>query len=316
MLFSIVILTSFLTVSSFQLSTFGVNIRSRCRFSLKLTHVDEYEEEQVYLNQATSTDLSSEHEWVQHVRETVYEKDSILCESQIQVVDSHLPLIVMDQFLSTEMCRIILDYARQKDGNTLLQTSLMGVSQQSTQDRTSSTLWIDSWRRQEKQQCHSDLCYAIRTLAQKTSLLVGLPISHFENLQVVRYLEGQQFLLHTDHLQEFNHLECRGRLATCLLYLNDSVEENDFRISIIQKDSPTCIGGETYFPEFDTKIQPKQGRAVFFYNTIQRPGQQGYHPLMNLDVNLKARHAGSTVHKGEKWICNFWVHPVPLYNES
>lgn len=120
-----------------------------------------------------------------------------------------------------------------------------------------------------------------------------LPPSHLENLQVVRYLSSQEFSTHTDHLDSFNDLTCRGRLATCLIYLK----------------SPTK-GGETSFPEFRVKIPPVSGSAVFFFNTKERPGMEGYDPEMFLNVDLKMRHAGLPVLEGEKWICNRWIHPI------
>jgi hypothetical protein len=273
----------------------------------------------------THSNSRSKNDWIQHVVRTVFCDDLSLSsvnnyESLIHVIDSELPLIQIDQFLSPDLCQAILDYAQHN--HDTLRPSLMGSSQEVTQERTSSTLWIeDSWRQSPQSSVdmnRKDHNEAIWTLAHRTSQLVGLPISHFENLQLVRYCAGQQFAVHTDHIQEFNQLECRGRLATCLLYLNDSYPD-DASAPLVNHMSSACsssncfIGGETYFPEFDARIQPKQGRAI---HTIQHPGHKGYHPLMNLDVNLKARHAGSPVLKGEKYICNFWIHPVPLFLDS
>jgi hypothetical protein len=50
--------------------------------------------------------------------------------------------------------------------------------------------------------------------------------------------------------------------------------------------------------------------AVFFFNTRERPGMEGYDPEMFLNVDLKMRHAGLPVLEGEKWICNRWNHPI------
>jgi prolyl 4-hydroxylase len=179
-----------------------------------------------------------------------------------------------------------------------MKPSTMGVSQEISQGRTSSTLWLHD----------RDCKVPLRVLAGRVSRIVGLDASHMENLQVVRYEEGQMFDMHTDHLDEFNKLECKGRLATCLVYLNSSNEGSD------TIKSGEFDGGSTYFPEYESHVIPKQGRAVFWLNTVERPGTFGYSSLMNLNVDLRSRHAGSPVQNGEKWICNRWVHPIPLYN--
>ena len=166
------------------------------------------------------------------------------------------------------------------------------------------------------------------------SRLVGLHPSHMENLQVVRYTDGQEFGLHTDHIAPFNDLDCRGRLATCLVYLNsssavstrsgnidskdvDEVERDD-SIGGGKSSSLSFDGGCTYFPEYDARIAPKCGRAVFWFNTVERPGTPGYGTTtakdLKLNVDLRSRHSGEAVYNGEKWVCNRWVHPVPLHN--
>ena len=120
-------------------------------------------------------------------------------------------------------------------------------------------------------------------LSEKVSRISQLPTSNMENLQVVKYQPGQEFQIHTDHLDSFNDLECRGRLATCLVYL----------------ESPQA-GGETSFPEFNVEIPPTQGSAVFFWNTLERPGMKNYDPHMFLHVDTRLRHAGLPVIKGEQ----------------
>ena len=119
-----------------------------------------------------------------------------------------------------------------------------------------------------------------------------------ENLQVVRYLSGQKFDIHTDHLNEFNDLPCRGRLATCLIYLNSNF-----------------TGGETSFPHFNADVTPKKGTAVFFWNTLETPGNTNnvkYDPYMYLNVDDRLQHAGLPVLDGVKWVCNRWIHPIPF----
>jgi len=58
-------------------------------------------------------------------------------------------------------------------------------------------------------------------------------------------------------------------------------------------------GGETMFPEFHAAIQPMKGSALFFFNTLERPGSMNYNADMFLNVDRKLRHAGEfAVHRG------------------
>jgi len=227
-------------------------------------------------------------EIVEHIKNS----DIASAANQISVLSEDLPLIVIHNFLSDESCEKIILAAKQKGS---LERSTLGDTKSVSYQRTSSTTWLS------KEHCEITL----NALAEKASTLSGIPTQNMENLQVVRYNgNGEKFDMHTDHLKEFNDLDCRGRLATCLIYLNSSKDASDDGT----KDS--FIGGETRFPEYDADVTPRCGTAVFWFNTTQRPGVEGYSPMMDLDVDLRSRHAGMPVFKGEKWVCNLWMHPV------
>lgn len=232
-----------------------------------------------------------------HASATLFPDEAyIRTRQRIKVISTDLPLITIDEFLSKEMCEQIIDVAK---ASNQMKQSTMGVFQEVSSSRTSSTLWL-----------HENECEVpLRILAGKVSRLMGLDASHMENLQVVRYEEGQKFDMHTDHLDSFNDLDCKGRLATCLVYLNSSIEGSDG----VDTDGK-FNGGSTYFPEYDAHVLPKQGRAVFWFNTVERLGSVGYSENMYLNVDLRSRHSGSPVQNGEKWICNRWIHPVKLLN--
>ena len=247
-----------------------------------------------------------------HCAQTVFSKEQYThTRKRINVISSDLPLITIDNFLSHEFCNDIIDTAI--NSSIGMKPSTMGVSQQISKSRTSSTLWLhDNGNDNDENNNNNDnndkSNKALRVLAGKVSQLVGLHTSHMENLQVVKYEQGQKFDLHTDHLDSFNELDCRGRLATCLLYLNSSSDNNDN-----DDDSEGEFrGGCTYFPEYEAYVMPKKGRAVFWFNTIEKPGSVGYTHDMNLTVDLRSRHAGTPVYNGVKWVCNRWIHPIPL----
>lgn len=211
--------------------------------------------------------------------------DAMPLAPRVRVISAEPALVVIDDFLSHAMCQQIIDKAVET-GN--MKGSLVGEDQKTSHVRTSSTVWLKD----------EDCKHPLRLIADKVSLISGLPPNHMENLQVVRYEPGQQYDVHTDHKDSFNSLERLGRLATCLIYLSE----------------PTS-GGETWFPGVDEsnediRIHPTKGSAVFFWNTIEKPGCQDYFPGMFLNVDLRLRHAGLPVETGEKWICNRWIHPI------
>lgn len=217
--------------------------------------------------------------------------------NRINILSTELPLITIDDFIPPEMCNEIIQTAKESDNMKL---STLGAEQTISDSRTSSTTWI------REEQCEIPL----RVLAGKVSRLVGLDTSHMENLQVVRYKEGQKFDMHTDHLDDFNHLDCKGRLATCLVYLNSANDEDDFESH--GGFDGGFDGGSTHFPQYDADVVPKQGRAVFWFNTMEKPGSDGYTDTMFHNVDLNSVHAGNAIQNGEKWVCNRWVHPIPL----
>jgi prolyl 4-hydroxylase len=205
----------------------------------------------------------------------------------IQILSTEPPLLVVHNFLSPQMCDDIIQTALQTGK---MRRSTVGSQQEMSETRTSSTVWM------QEHECPDPL----RLMADKVSSITGLPTSHMENLQVVRYDPGQEFQMHTDHQDSFNDLECRGRLATCLIYLAEPMK-----------------GGETWFPaltsatgENGVLVAPRRGSAVLFWNTVEKPGCDNYSANMFLHADQRLLHAGLPASAGEKWVCNRWIHPV------
>jgi prolyl 4-hydroxylase len=207
---------------------------------------------------------------------------------RVEVLSAEPPLVLIHNFLSPTLCHEIVTQAA---ASPFMKRSTTGESFEQSHTRTSATVWLRD----------EDCPHPLRVVADQVAALTGVPHSFMENLQVCHYLPGQEFQVHTDHQNSFNEAECRGRIATCLLYLSAPEE-----------------GGETWFPGLgddaasEPRIAPSVGAAVFFWNTLERPGSPGYEPHMYLNADLRLRHAGLPVVQGEKWICNRWVHPIDV----
>ena len=109
-------------------------------------------------------------------------------------------LLIVHGFMEHSYCDQIIEATREPTGapgadvdKHHLKRSTMGSNQETSDQRTSSTAWL-----------HEDKCpLPLRTFAARTAALCGLPPSNMENLQVVRYQPGEQFQVHTDHLDRF-----------------------------------------------------------------------------------------------------------------
>jgi prolyl 4-hydroxylase len=240
----------------------------------------------------------------------------------VEVISAEPPLFVVHGFLERNYCDQIIaatlgptssdsDCSDDDDAPAKhqLKRSTMGAEQEASDHRTSSTAWL-----------HEEHCeFPLRTFTTRTAALSGLPPTNMENMQVVQYQPGEEFQEHTDHLDSFNEFGCGGRLCTCLVYLNDPQApikaQNNYLDSLSKnyntmgREETAFTGGETNFPEFGRAITPKKGSALFFWNTLERPGSMNYDEDMFLNVDTKLRHAGLPVLSGEKWVANRWIHP-------
>lgn len=124
----------------------------------------------------------------------------------------------------------------------------------------------------------------INEIDQRIADTVNWPIERGEDLQVLHYENGQQYVPHHDYFHEEyggtqNEVQNRGgnRVATFLMYLSTPEE-----------------GGATSFPEAGLSIQPQKGNALFFV-----------YPTPTQDT--KTLHAGEPVTMGEKYVATKWM---------
>jgi len=126
----------------------------------------------------------------------------------------------------------------------------------------------------------------ISEIEQRIAQLTGIPVENGEDLQILRYEEGQEYKAHHDYFDasrsiKTQSLETAGqRVATVLIYLNTPEE-----------------GGGTYFPEANLEFEAAEGNAMLFrYPNMER----------------ESLHAGVPVKKGVKWVATKWLRQKPF----
>ena len=183
-------------------------------------------------------------------------------------------VVEIDDILSPAECDRLIKYSEsQKMVKSEVVDKGGGSSHRlDTNTRNSKTLWI-------KDKEH-ELAMKMANTANKWT---NHPISHQEDLQVVRYEEGGKF---EDHYDTQYGSTTESRCATLLVYLNDNYD-----------------GGGTTFPEIGLTILPKKGKGILFWTLDDK----------NKIIPL-AKHRGEKVFRGNKWICTKWTHIKPFTN--
>lgn len=124
----------------------------------------------------------------------------------------------------------------------------------------------------------------------RIATLLDWPVSHGEDLQILRYTVGGEYKPHFDYFDPTlagsgSHLLRGGqRIATLVIYLNDVLE-----------------GGATIFPSCGLEIRPKRGSAVYFS-----------YQMSDGSVDSMSLHGGGPVLVGEKWIATKWLREQPF----
>lgn len=145
----------------------------------------------------------------------------------------------------------------------------------------------------------------IERIEQRLVDWTHLPLSHQEDMQVLRYGKTQTYGAHSDVLDEGS-----PRVATVLMYLND-VEG----------------GGETAFPETSEWISPELEQRLGPFSECVPPGKVAFRPRRrdallfyslhpNNTLDQASMHTGCPVTKGVKWTAVKWIHVSPFNIET
>ncbi|GKY90287.1 hypothetical protein MPSEU_000002800 [Mayamaea pseudoterrestris] len=186
-------------------------------------------------------------------------------------------IIILDDFLTQEECETLIEqgaiqgYERSEDvGRKRFDGTYDSIQ---SEGRTSTNAW-----------CLND-CYehnVTRAVTQRMEELTGVPESHSEYLQLLKYEPGQFYEMHHDYIPHHVQRAQGPRILTIFLYLND-VEE----------------GGGTRFTDLDLTIMPKRGRAVIWPSVLDQA------PTLK---EPRTHHEALPVTKGVKYGANAWIH--------
>jgi prolyl 4-hydroxylase len=174
----------------------------------------------------------------------------------------------IDNILTSKECQKLIKYSKSKE---LTNSYVFDNDTNVINDnRKSKTTWFKLNENEIESKCSK--------IAKK---LTNKNDCNLENLQLVYYEPGGYFRPHHDATKNVNiDTVVTSREYTLLIYLND-IEE----------------GGETVFPNLNLEIKPKKGKGILF-RTLDD----------NDEIIPESLHGGNPVIKGEKWICNKWIH--------
>jgi prolyl 4-hydroxylase len=186
-----------------------------------------------------------------------------------------------ENFLTLEECDALIELARPRLFESKVYEAKADTLDKSI--RISMQCWIHDNERNP----------IVEEINRKIERIVNIPSKFYESLQVVRYEKGGFYRPHYDacndapeKCQRMNEPFGSQRYMTFLIYLNDDYE-----------------GGETHFPSLPYTTRPQKGMAILFYDTDPRG-----------KIIPESLHGGEPIHRGEKWICNRWIH-YPMVQE-
>ncbi len=208
--------------------------------------------------------------------------DSVENRPNVKVLSRKPRIYLLEKFLSSKECDYIIAEAKDK----LVRSAVIDPETgEDSIDDVRTSYGMDF-------QYHQDPI--LTNIENRIASYTQVPVEYGEALQVLNYGVGAEFIPHHDYFERdcpghVIHLEQQGqRLATLIMYLN-TVED----------------GGETIFPEAKVVVKPIKGNAVLFYNCTP----DGKEDPLTL-------HAGTPVHKGEKWIVTKWLRERPYFEQS
>jgi prolyl 4-hydroxylase len=188
-------------------------------------------------------------------------------------------IITFDNFLTPEEAQAIIDigyefgYERSKDvGAENFDGSFESME---SQGRTSENAWCDNTKGCRDRE-------VIQKVTKRMSEIMGIPPENSEDLQILKYEQGQFYEMHHDYIPHQKDRPCGPRILTFFLYLSD-VE----------------AGGGTLFTHLGITVQPRLGKAILWPSVLDSDP---------FEIDSSTYHQAMPVEKGVKFAANGWIH--------
>eukprot|EP00252_Welwitschia_mirabilis_P015408 TRINITY_DN3387_c0_g1_i2.p1 TRINITY_DN3387_c0_g1~~TRINITY_DN3387_c0_g1_i2.p1 ORF type:complete len:318 (+),score=42.21 TRINITY_DN3387_c0_g1_i2:155-1108(+) len=193
-------------------------------------------------------------------------------------------------FLTDEECDHLISLAKSKLTRSSVADNESGEGQVSD-IRTSSGTFIAKGKDE-----------IISRIESKIAAWTFLPKENGEDIQVLRYEEGQKYEPHYDYFQDkFNIARGGHRIATVLMYLTDvgkggetvfptAEEDRRYRMQVNKNDLSDCA-------KKGVAVKPKKGDALLFFSLTP-----------SAIPDPRSLHGGCPVIEGEKWSATKWIH--------
>jgi prolyl 4-hydroxylase len=178
-------------------------------------------------------------------------------------------VLLMEDFVSTEESERMI----QAGTEIGFKRSFLSDTKKASAGRTSANSWCQAT-------CRTDPLVA--GVTDRISMLTQIPQNNSENLQLLRYEEGQFYKTHNDYTPYERECIQGVRILTVFLYLND-VEE----------------GGGTNFPGLDLTVESKRGRALIWPSVLDEDPNE---------MDPRTNHQALPVIRGRKYGANAWLH--------
>lgn len=207
-----------------------------------------------------------------------------------QVLSWYPRIILYPGFIDPERCAHFVKIAKARLAPSGLALRKTEGPQETENVRTSQGTFMSR---------HDDKAGVIAWVEEKAAQVTGLPVSHGEPFNVLRYQEGQHYDSHYDIFEPESYgPQPSQRMATILFYLTD-VEEGGETIFPLEGRYGTELLKSTFnYKACDTgfKYKPRMGDALMFFSM---------HPNGTFDKH--ALHGGCAVTAGEKWVATKWI---------
>jgi prolyl 4-hydroxylase len=212
---------------------------------------------------------------------------------------SMVPLVFgVDEFLNDDEIDVIMDLSLEHLAPSGVKLIDGHENRPATDWRTSTTYFLASSR-------HAML----GGIDQRTADLVKVPISHQEDVQVLRYEKTQKYDQHLDFFPADQYQN-----SPDILEMTDQGFKNRM-ITVFWYMSDVAKGGHTIFPRAGgkpqptamndctkgLKVPPRKRKVVVFYSML--PNGEG---------DPMSLHGGCPVEEGTKYSGNKWVWNKPL----